>query len=166
MMPSVEPNNLPLRDIHLPGSSLWWPPAPGWWLLLLLGIIIVLVCLFLLKKRKANKLSAIFIAEGELQRIQQQFATEQDRILLIRELSELIRRLSISQFARVDTAALTGEAWLQFLDKLMDDMPFSQGVGRALVDAPYQQHPEFDSQALLKLVEIWIERVSKHKDDS
>ena len=31
-------NELQLRDIHLPESSLWWPPAPGWWILALLLI--------------------------------------------------------------------------------------------------------------------------------
>ena len=29
---TVDPSQLPIRDIHLPGMIAWWPPALGWWI--------------------------------------------------------------------------------------------------------------------------------------
>ncbi|WP_152413228.1 DUF4381 family protein, partial [Xanthomonas graminis] len=35
----MTPQQLPLRDVHLPPAPAWWPPAPGW---LLLGAAVLL----------------------------------------------------------------------------------------------------------------------------
>ena len=32
----MDPQQIPLRGLHLPESVGWWPLAPGWWLLLAL----------------------------------------------------------------------------------------------------------------------------------
>ncbi len=41
----MNPSELGLRDIHLPGDIPWWPPAPGSWLLgaALLGLIFIVL---------------------------------------------------------------------------------------------------------------------------
>ena len=39
MNPTIDVSQLPLRDIHLPGSVGWWPPAIGWWLLAALVLV-------------------------------------------------------------------------------------------------------------------------------
>lgn len=150
---------LPLRDIHLPDSILWWPPAPGWWILLLLLITFAVSICFYVRQRKKKKLSAVYLAKQELNRIEKIFTQEKDKSKLIKDLSELIRRLSISVFKRSESASLTGDDWLLFLDNTNGSDAFSNGVGRALIEAPYQSTPDYDEYALLQLIAQWIDSV-------
>ena len=150
---------LALRDIHLPDSTLWWPPAPGWWILFLLVIIALVSIYYFLRQRKKTKLSAMYLAKQELEQIENIFNKEKDKLRLVKDLSELIRRVSISVFQRNESASLTGKEWLLFLDNVSDDDSFSNGVGRVLIEAPYQAKPDYDEQALLQLVTQWIDSV-------
>ena len=110
--------------------------------------------------RKKKKLSAMYLAKEELTRIENTFASEKNKSKLIKELSELIRRVTISVFHRNESASLTGEEWLLFLDKINGDDSFSKGAGRVLIEAPYQSSPDYDEQALLQLIKRWIESVN------
>ncbi|MGH8222486.1 MAG: DUF4381 family protein, partial [Woeseiaceae bacterium] len=38
----MDPQQIPLRDLHLPEAVGWWPPAPGWWLLIALAVAALL----------------------------------------------------------------------------------------------------------------------------
>ncbi len=164
-----DPATLALRDIHLPDSVLWWPPAPGWWILLCLILIIVLSVFFIIRRRRNNRVSAIYIAKQELSRIENEFKSKQDKSILVKEVSELIRRVSISLFKRNESASLTGKDWLLFLDKLNGDQSFSNGIGKILIEAPYQAKPDYNEVKLLELISSWIESAEKtqanHKRD-
>ena len=51
----MDPEQLPLRDLHLPDAIGWWPLATGWWILLGLAFAMLLVWTWLwLKKRKRD----------------------------------------------------------------------------------------------------------------
>ena len=34
----MDPQQIPLRDLHLPEVIGWWPLAPGWWFLIALAV--------------------------------------------------------------------------------------------------------------------------------
>jgi uncharacterized protein DUF4381 len=164
MIQGTDPSTLALRDIHLPDSVLWWPPAPGWWILLFLIIIIVLSVLFFIRRKRQQRNSAIYLAKQELTRIENEFKSKQDKSVLVKEISELIRRVSISLFKRNESASLTGEDWLLFLDQLNGDKSFTNGIGRVLIEAPYQAKPDYDEKALLNLVSSWVDSASKNNN--
>ncbi len=150
-------------DLPLPELPLWYPPALGWWLLCLLLIGGVLLVLMLIKWRgrvAAARLSATFIAQQQLLRIKNDYAENQDKALLIKALSTLIRRVNISLFKRDETAALTGREWLAHLDQFTDNNEFSDGIGQIMITAPYQAIADYDSTALLELISQWLARVS------
>jgi Domain of unknown function (DUF4381) len=157
MMQGTDPSTLELRDIHLPDSVLWWPPAPGWWIVLLLILIIAYAVYFFIRKRQKKRLSAIYLAKQELSQIEYEYNKNQDKSFLVKEVSALIRRVSISLFNRNESASLTGREWLVFLDKLNGDTAFSEGVGKVLVEAPYQPKPDFDDKKLLSLISTWLD---------
>jgi len=155
-MPDVQ--QLGLRDIHLPEAVSWWPPAPGWWGLL--GVALLAMSAYFLlrawRKRRRLRNSAIL----EVQRICDAFDQHHDSRRLIRELSVLLRRISISYFPRADVASLTGEEWLRFLDscgkRADNNQGFLNGPGSILDSGPYQARLDVDSQALIILCRRWV----------
>ena len=46
---SLTPQNLDLRDIHLPDPISWWPIAPGWWLVIV-SLFLIIAVIFILRK--------------------------------------------------------------------------------------------------------------------
>jgi len=141
-----------LRAYHLPEPVSWWPPAPGWWLLGLLILTALGITLWLLlrwRRRGAARRSAL----RELKTLQ---AADTDAAALVQALSRLLRRFALARFPREQVAGLTGEKWLQFLDRHAPDQAFTRGPGRALVEAPYRPPAEIPTAELTTLVERWI----------
>lgn len=155
------PAQLPLRDIHLPEAISWWPPALGWWLLaVLLPVGIYLI--YRLVKRIIRK-TAVKTAKKLLLHIKQD--KQLDNKQKLNELSMLIRRVAISTSARDECAGLTGQAWLEYLDRSVKGTPFTQGVGRQLTDAPYRQNmpTAHEIGELAALCETWLKAQTKRK---
>jgi len=152
---------LQLRDIHLPEPISWWPLAPGWWVLLVLALLIIAVVFIAWKSYQSRQLKRDINAELEL--IKQQFQKTQDRSRLAKELSILLRRANISYYPGTNIAGLTGEEWLQHLDrtntKQSSDISFMSSTGKVLLNAPYlpdEPDIEFDAASLISLCESWL----------
>ncbi len=144
--------DLPLRDIHLPSDIGWWPLAPGWWLLLGLLVLSALALLLMLRFRQRRRLRRLALYQlDELNLL----AEPQLAIAL----SRLLRQAAISHFPSHETAGLTGEAWLQFLDRPFTDQPFSSGAGHCLGDAPYRPVVQIDGTALVALCRLWLKKL-------
>lgn len=153
----MKPDLSQLRDIHLPPPVSWWPPAPGWWLLLTVLLVTALVLYWMVRRHRRNAWRRQ--ALQELARLQ-----GSDDATVASQLSILLRRVAISLYPHEEVAALTGKAWLAFLDDTLGEgTPFQTGAGRALLIGPYAATVEIDSPALLSLAESWIKRVKGGK---
>ena len=124
-MPTTQ---LPLKDIHLPEAIGWWPPAIGWWLLAVL-IPLLMVFLYWFYKHLTRK-TAIKTAKKNLTSIKENPALDNSEKL--RELSMLVRRVTISVNPRTEVASLTGRQWLAFLNKSVTGEPFTKGLWSAI----------------------------------
>jgi hypothetical protein len=124
-----------LRDIVLPTEPGLWPPAPGWWLLgvlfLLTAFGLVRWLVKLLRERQTRRR-----LRRELEQALDQQQSPQARIAMM---SELLRRWSKLQSP--GAASLLGDAWLRTLDAGLPDAPFSDGVGRLLLQGPFMVQP-------------------------
>jgi hypothetical protein len=149
----MPPTQLPLKDLHLPDTIAWFPPAIGWWLVIVL--IPVLIALLYWFYRRITRKTAIKSAKILLASIKN---SSIDNAQKLTELSALLRRVAISITPRTQTAALTGQAWLAFLDSSLTDEPFTKGAGQCLASAPYR--PSAPSQQeisqLISLCEDWL----------
>jgi Domain of unknown function (DUF4381) len=149
---------LRLRDIHLPAPPAFWPPAPGWWLLaaLLIALLawatVVALRRYRIRRQRRRVLSA-------LARLEHKLVSESTPDALA-QLSALLRRLALMRFPRRDVAALTGKAWLHFLDESGGNGRFAEGPGQVLADGPYRRSlpPEFDAARLVALLREWVAR--------
>ena len=159
----MTPNQLPLKDIHLPESVGWWPPAIGWWILAFLVPLLIVLGIWLFKR--ITRKTALKTAKAILNSIKQD--ENLDDYQKVCQLSVLIRRTAISCFPRSETASLTGKEWLLFLDTPLQDQRFSDGIGKLLVDAPYQQQIRDNSKIndLFGLCEDWLQALTKQKHD-
>ena len=146
-----------LRGYHLPDPIGWWPPAPGWWLLLVLSAVSAGVIVWWLVRRRSGT-AAARNARRELNRLRRELASGSDDAHVIRQLSKLLRRFALAVFPRNQVAALTGEAWLVFLDAHGGEGRFCDGPGRQLLDAPYRATATGSGHQLASLIEDWIER--------
>jgi hypothetical protein len=151
----MDPEQIPIRDLHLPEAVGWWPLAPGWWVLVAAAAAGLLYLLFrAYKKWRWN--AARRVALREFARVRDEFAAGMDAVTLAIELSELLRRTMLAYAPRNEVASLTGRRWLQWLDRGLDDQPFSNGSGRALESLPYRNREkiadEVDVEGLIDAV--------------
>ncbi|WP_404358881.1 DUF4381 domain-containing protein [Methylotuvimicrobium sp. KM1] len=157
----MNPQPLPLRDIHLPEPIGFWPPALGWWLVAL-GVVILLVSMVWLIRRLTRK-TALKSARRLLADLKQDPSL--DPAEKVSRLSMLLRRVTISLASREQSAGLTGQAWLDYLDASLPDKPFSNGIGRQLIEIPYRNElpPETDVSELFELCERWLKAQKRNK---
>ena len=154
---AVPTTELPLRDIHLPAPISWWPPAPGWWMLLALALLAI-VAIVLLRRWHLRRRRRQSVFE-QLSRLESMYSEHRDALQLVRELSVLMRRAGISLYPRRDTASLTGDSWLAWLDGTATRKGFSDGAGRLLAKAPYANSLDAqasDIEALITLCRDWL----------
>ena len=163
---SLTPQNLDLRDIHLPDPISWWPIAPGWWLVIV-SLLLIIAVIFILRKIYLGKQLKRDVT-SELENIKQQFHKTQNKSQLAKSLSILLRRASITYYPENNIAGLTGNNWLNYLDitnsNASSDRVFQSDTGEVLLSAPYlpdNSIQDYDAQALIQLCESWLR--SSHK---
>ncbi len=151
----MDPEQIPLRDLHLPEAVGLWPLAPGWWLLIALAVA-GLVYLLYKQFQKWRWNAARRLALRELRRVRVEFEKGMDALTLGKALSELVRRSMLAYAPRSEVAGLTGDRWLEWLDQGLEGNPFTKGAGKNLESLPYQRPEsiadEVDVSALIDAV--------------
>ena len=144
-------NNDPLaalRPLHPPAPVDWWPPAPGWWVLAVL--LLVLTGLGWWYHRRTA------LRRAALKELRQLERNETDATRLASGVNQLLRRVALACFPRRQVAALSGAAWLRFLDTSSGGTGFCSGPGRVLATAPFARESRLERTALLALARQWI----------
>lgn len=150
-----------LRDVELPEVSA--VPALGWWLLLLFFILAAVAALFFYRQWRVRLWQRQ--AKMQLQNIRDQLGNEAGSSLLSR-CSQLAKKVVLAVDHREQVASLHGEQWLAKLDEICDRPEFTQGIGRLLLDQPYQRQPvlsEQDLSALFDSMQVLIHSAGKYR---
>ena len=153
-------DQLPLRDLHLPEPIGWWPLAPGWWIVIAI-VLFALGWLLLRAWRKYQFHAPRRYAIRELASVEAQYLEHRNPVTLGQQLSELLRRTMLAYAPRHEVAGLTGEAWLEWLDKDLPVPYFYTEGGRSLLQLPYRNPQgdfrDVDINALLAAVKNRID---------
>jgi len=94
-----------LRDIHLPDPVSLWPLAPGWWAVLALALLALAAGTLLWRRHRAGVARA---ARRELDAIAREFGGRPDVPALARQLSSLVRRVTLVRDQGSEAAGLHG----------------------------------------------------------
>lgn len=101
-------------------------------------------------------------AQSQLDKVQQEIEQHGLSSKTIVTLSKLARQIAISCYDRQTVAGISGQAWLEFLDKTGDTKAFTTGIGRTLRDAPYcNSQPPAEAKALPMLLKQWMHKQKK-----
>lgn len=149
-----------LRDIHTPPPIGWWPLAPGWWILAALIIIAIAAIVYWYKRRPKKKVIVDY-RQTTLSELEKIANTEQDDAF-IQELTVLMKRYVHAY--QPNAAALTGKAWIDFLDQTGGQGQF-QTYHHQLCVAPYQPGKTEQKDELIKLVKNWISAFHLHANN-
>jgi len=157
----MNPDDLPLRDIHLPAPVSWWPPAPGWWILLIVAAAL-LAALFWWRRRKLVIARApATLARIELDKLRAAWVEQSDPQRLLRDVSIWLRRTSMSLTTRREVASLTGSDWQQQLAAMAGEAVFNDAEGKLLTEASYRDNlpadVNIDAAHMLGQCERWLD---------
>ncbi len=133
----MDPQAIPLRGLHLPEPVGWWPLAPGWWVLMAILVVTAGLLIRDWLRRRARS-AARRKALRQLEESRAAYAYHGNPVILGSELSELLRRTMLAYAPRSEVAGLTGDAWLAWLDRDLDEPKFREGAGRSLLELPYR----------------------------
>ncbi len=68
----------------------------------------------------------------------------------------LLKRVSLTWCGR-EGAALSGEAWIAFLNRQVKSAPFEGESAWALREGPYRPDIHYDTLALVRAIQRWLE---------
>lgn len=155
---------LALEDIHLPPQPGLWPPAIGWWILLLLiiGILTFAVIRFRRYRKRRQQIQKIQAALNTLE----QHLNAGHHPQTLAEINRLLRTLALMHFPREDIASLSGQPWLEFLDRSGQTQAFTQGAGQLLGSGPYRAEvsASIDIPGLITAVRKWVKTVTRNNN--
>lgn len=141
-----------LADIVLPPVVPFWPPQPGWWILAAGLLALATIGLMRLARRhRANAYRRAALAE--LAGIGP--ATDAERA---QRISAVLKRAALVAYPREETAALTGAAWLAFLDRTAGTQAFTTGAARELVPLAFGAAQAGDGIAIARAAAQWVRR--------
>lgn len=106
-----------LRDLALPPEVSLWPPAPGWWMAAAAGIAAMAI------------LSVAAMARYRANAYRREALRQLD-IVEPAGISTVLKQAVLAAWPREQVAALTGAAWLAFLDRTGRTTAFTDGAGR------------------------------------
>jgi hypothetical protein len=150
----MNPAEIPLRDIHLPGSVAWWPPALGWWLVA--GLAVAGLCALWLWRRHRTRTALRRRVLCELDAIGRRHTESGDAGALSRELSRLTRRLVLASSGDGNPASLSGEQWIAFLREYSGDCVLPGALAAVLAEGAYQPSPHLDGDEIVAAYREWI----------
>lgn len=150
-----------LHDIVVPPPVPWWPPAPGWYAVAALVFALIgWVAWRVYRHWRANAYRRV--ALRSLASIRVPLSDSARRGAALTELAALLRRAALHVAPRERVAALSGDAWLAFLDEGVGGHAFRGDAGRLILSAPFQpveavaRIPATELDALCRIAERWL----------
>jgi len=151
-----------IDEISLPDAISWWPSAPGWKILAIaIGFWLLLQAVRGMKRWWKNRYRRQ--ALRELLQLQKEAGEQWHKV--VAALPFYLKATALQAYPRRDVAALSGRAWLLFLDTHCPAVSFSGDMGEALLAVSYlppEQWP-LNEAAGKKLIDLCYRWIARHE---
>ncbi len=151
----INPEQLPLQDIHLPQAISWWPPAIGWWLLALMSIVLIIAVSCYFRRYLQNYRYRRAALQGVEQALSD-YQRSNDCSQLAAALNRLLRQVCAQRYGRENIAAISGQDWENFL--LAQCPGLERNKIEQLQAAAYSASTQLEVDASIKWVQTWIRK--------
>ncbi len=140
-------------EVVSPQAISWLPQTVGWWWL---GAALLAVLARYTWRRLRHWYRNRYRREAAA-RLRQLAATGQQSAV-VAELNRLLKLTALAAFSREQVASLSGEAWVDFLNRQCATPPFSDEQGRLLAVGAYQTGAVAApaGQALIGACRTWV----------
>ena len=102
----------------------------------------------------------MLLARSELARIATAFDESGDTRQLSLQLSRWLKQVAVLAYPQQKPHGLSGDDWLEFLDRALGGNRFSRGEGRVFADTVYRRRVDADAADLLDLCQAWLQAVT------
>ena len=149
-----------IQDIITPEDVAFWPLQPGWYLILFVLLIIVGILIVIRlrhKKRNAYRKQGILAIEA----LKDKEVSDSN----ILKVNSILKACALQAYNREDIAILSGEKWVDFLNKKAKHVNFIGASKTILSNGPYQK---FNSEAFNQnefddLIALSIKWIKSHR---
>ncbi len=151
-----------LKEIGLPDPVSQVPTAPGWYVLA--GLLLLAAAALAWRRwrrwqRDAYRREAL----TALNAVEAASRIPAERTAALARLPELLKRTALSAYPRERVASLTGDVWLEFLDRTSGPAGFPSTIGQRLSSLAYGvpaagAPTDEEVERLLATTRAWIRR--------
>lgn len=152
-----------IEELHFPEPVSWWPQTAGWYLVG--GFLLLAALWFAYKRLRAWRRDRY--RRGALQALKALEATlGDDAAAALAPLPALIKRAALEAYPRTDVASLSGEAWIEFLNRDLTGARFD-GRFSLVAYGPRDRWPvgDDDTAALFAATRHWLRNHRRPADD-
>lgn len=144
-----------LRPLQLPEESLWWPLAPGWWLLALCITALLMTLGYHLFRTTFSRSTRQQHRRRQLADYYDRYQRDKNVAQYLYNISTLLRQTAIAQSGRKSVAALSGDAWVSWMQN-QTGQTFAASTQRLLTSGLYQTQPTPPDKQFHNDIERWL----------
>jgi len=150
------------QEISDPKTIHWFPLATGWYFVGALVVIFLSWRLFLAAKRyKANAYRRNALRQLEI--INTDFNNGNlNHKQYLQQLRKLLKATTLVIYQRHEVASLSGQQWMQFLNKKTDKSYFDKNTLDLMQHSTYQQQYEADTDTLKRFSQCVAQWLAHH----
>jgi len=140
-------------EVVSPQTISWLPQTTGWWWL---GAALLAVIARYSWQRLRHWYRNRYRREAAVRL--QRLADTAERSTLVAELNRLLKLTALAAFSREQVASLSGEEWVDFLNRQCATPPFSNEQGQLLAVGAYRTGPVAGAtgQPLIAACRTWV----------
>lgn len=149
-----------LHDIVTPPPVSIWPPANGWYIAMSMTLVMIaIVVLYSVVQYRAGAYKRA--ALGELESLTYRLDAGENPAALLNEAAGILKRTAIKAFSRTEVAGLSGERWVEWLNKKGKGTPFDGRKALLLSDLIYGRSADSlvtpdDFRDVVRAMRFWI----------